>query len=190
VTPQPQAQKNPWLADELIFEHVVDGLLKGIGARRTPRIEERLLEAGWGGPKKKVPAYPHATWRTFLRISREELFPNEEESAGYTKLGAMFSEGYFQTALGSAVAALARLLGPKRTLIRATQQFRSANNFTQTKVTELAPNHYQLWMNSIDQKDFVVGIIRRGLEIGGAKDVRVVAQLGEGNSCTFEISWT
>lgn len=177
------------MPERLIFDHVVDGLLKGIGARFTPRLHQRLIEAGWCGPKKKMPAYPLATWRAFLRIAREELFPLETEGAGYVKLGEMFASGYFQTALGSAIAAIAKLLGPTRTLLRATQQFRSANNFTQTKVTQLGPNRYELWMNNVDQPDFTVGIILRALEIAGAKDTRVLVRSGEGDSCTFEISW-
>src|SRR5512140_2653830 len=136
-TTEPIPQAGSWGAERLIFEHVVDGLLKGIGARFTARLDQRMLEAGWSGTKKRMPAYPLATWRAFLRIAREELFPGETEAAGYVKLGELFANGYFQTTLGSAIAAVARLLGPTRPLVRATQQLRAGNNFTETKVTQL-----------------------------------------------------
>jgi uncharacterized protein (TIGR02265 family) len=188
---EPKRHGGPLVPELLIFEHVIDGLMRGIGAQRTAQLERRLMEAGWSGPKKKIPAYPLDTWRTFLRIAREELFPGQPEAPGYEKLGEMFMDGYFETALGSAIAALARLLGPGRTLTRATRQFRSANNFSETKVTELGPNRYELWMNSVDQFDFTVGIVRRTLEGTGAKDVRVIMHPGvDDDSCKFEISWS
>lgn len=188
-TMETRSQAGAWSRERLIFEHVVDGLFKGIGARSTAQLEQRMIEAGWSGPKRKLPAYPLATWRAFLRIAREELFPGETEAAGYVKLGEMFANGYFQTTLGSAISAVARLLGPTRTLMRATQQFRSANNFTETKVTQLAPNRHELWMNSVDQIDFTIGILRRVLEVVGAKEVRILVRSGDGDSCKFEISW-
>lgn len=176
--------------EQLIFEHVVDGLLKGIGDRRTSVLEQRLLAAGWSGPGKKLPAYPYETWRSFLRIAREELFGALPEREGYEKLGELFVDGYFQTPLGGAVAGVVRLLGPKRTLLRATQQFRSANNFTETKVTEQNPKHIEVWMNTVDQKDFTVGIFRRGLQIAGAKEIQISQVPGPVDSCTFVVMWS
>jgi uncharacterized protein (TIGR02265 family) len=173
----------------LIFEHTIDGLLRAIGSRMTPRLELRLKDAGLDLHKKRPPAYPFETWKTFLRICREELYGRLPEAEGYRRFGEDVTGGYFQTLMGSALAGMVRLLGPVRTLKRATQSFRSANNFTETQVKELGPNHWELWMNHVDHNDFNVGIVKKALETAGAKSVEMEIIPGAGDAATFKIRW-
>lgn len=174
-----------------MFEHTIEGLLRSIGARMTPRLEQRLLAAGLDVKKKRAPAYPFEAWRQFLHVVREELYGGWPEREGYRRFGEDLTRAYFETTLGSAVAGMVRLLGPVRTLKRATQNFRSANNFTETRVQELGPNHWELWMNVVDHNDFNVGLLRHALERAGAKGIEVDIQpdaVGEG--VRFLIRWS
>ena len=50
----------------------------------------------------------------------------------------MFWSGYEKTLVGSALTAMLRVLGPKRTLERMTRNFRTANNYTEVTVEALA----------------------------------------------------
>jgi uncharacterized protein (TIGR02265 family) len=174
--------------EELIYEHTVDGLVRAIGRRMTPGLRARLEQAGLAPAGKKASAYSHHTWRELLRLTREELLPVLSPEDGLRELGRSFVDGYFQTLLGSAVAGLVRLLGPRRTLQRATQNFRSANNFTETRLTEVGPNHYQLWMSRVGDPEFTAGLVMRGLEVAGARDLTVTVR-PQGDGCAFDIVW-
>jgi uncharacterized protein (TIGR02265 family) len=175
--------------EKLIFDNAVDGLFRALSGRMTPALIDRLRDVGLDLKGKRKPGYTLEEWRAILRVTREELFPGLAAAIGYRRLGELFIDGYMQTVLGSAVAGLLRLLGPKRTLVRATQNFRSANNYTETKLTELGPNHFELWMNEVDNPDFTMGIILRGIVVAGGKDgsVRVISH--DAQSCVFDVTW-
>lgn len=176
------------MAEELIYEHTVDGLVRAIGRRMTPGLRARLEQAGLAPAGRKASSYPHQTWREFLRITREELFPALTPADGLRALGRDFVDGYFQTLLGSAVAGLARLLGPRRTLQRATQNFRSANNFTETRLIEVGPHRYQLSLQRVEDPEFTAGLVMRGLEVAGAKELTVAVRR-EADDCIVDIAW-
>ncbi len=173
----------------LVFDTATDGLLRAVGADLTYELEAQLTAAGLRRGKNKLPAYPLETWREFLRICAEGLFPSLSEEEGYRCLGERFIEGYFTTGMGRALASVARMVGPKGMLGRATHSFRSANNFTETRLTEVGGNVHELWMNNVDQPDFTTGIIEHVLRTAGAKAISVEARKGKANACTFRIHW-
>jgi uncharacterized protein (TIGR02265 family) len=82
------------------------------------------------------------------------------------------------------------VLGPKRALLRATQNFRAGNNYTETRVTELAPHQFDLWMNEVgDFPEFTAGIIYAGVRLSGAQEPRVESLGYDGHACTYRITW-
>lgn len=176
--------------EKVIFDNAVDGLVRALSGRLTPRLTARLKEVGLDIHGKRKPGYSLDEWRSVLRVTREELFPGLAPPAGYRKLGELFIDGFLQTVLGSAVAGLLRVIGPKRTLVRATQNFRSANNYTTTKLTEVGPNHFELWMNEVDDPDFTMGIISRGITVSGGKNATVKVISHDAESCRFDVRWS
>jgi uncharacterized protein (TIGR02265 family) len=176
--------------EKMIFDNAVDGLVRALSGRLTPALTKRLKEVGLDIHGKRKPGYSLDEWRSILRVTREELFPGLAPPLGYRRLGELFIDGYLQTVLGSAVAGLLRLIGPKRTLVRATQNFRSANNYTTTKLTELGPNHFELWMNEVDDPDFTMGIIIRGITVSGGKSAAVKVISHDSESCRFDVRWS
>lgn len=172
--------------ERIIFEDVVVAMLRAMGPALTPQVEAKLAAVGW---KKKFPAYPLTTWRDFLRICREAAFPHVPEREGYRRLGMRFVDGYSTTLLGAALAKMVGLLGPERSLRRVTQSFRSANNFTETAVSVLADGSHALWMNGVDDADFTVGILQRGLELTGAKGIDITYRFAADETITFTIRW-
>lgn len=172
-----------------IFAHAVESLLRAIMPRMTPRLQARLREAGLDVAHKPLPQYPFTSWREFLRICREAAYPDLPTPEGYRRLGVRFIDGYATTLLGSAMARMARVVGPERTLQKATQNFRSANNFTQTAMTILPDGSRTLWMNGVDDPDFTTGILQRGLELAGAKAINITYRGNIDDAVTFVIRW-
>ncbi|MBZ4421200.1 DUF2378 family protein [Myxococcus sp. RHSTA-1-4] len=180
------------MADELlIFEQTIEALfLRALSGRLTPECKARLRQAGLDVDQKLRPAYPFESWMTFLRIGAEELFPQEPIDQGTWKLGEAYIEGFRETMLGRAVLSLLRVLGPRRALMRATQNFRAGNNYTESKLRELGPQQFELWMNEVGAyPSFTAGIIHAGLRVAGAKDIVIETSGYDGHACTYRISW-
>ena len=180
------------MADELlVYEQTVEGLfVRALGSRLTPECRARLTEAGLDVTRKLKPAYSFQSWMTFIRIAAEELYPGMPLPEATFKLGEAHVEGFRETMMGRAVISLLRVLGPKRTVLRATQNFRAGNNYTETRVTELAPHQFELWMNEVgDFPEFTAGIIHAGVRMSGAQELRVESLGYDGHACTYRITW-
>lgn len=181
------------MADELlVFEQTIEAMFhRALNGRLTPTCKTRLKEAGLDVDQKPRPAYTLASWMTFLRIAAEEIYPREPLEASAFKLGQAYMEGFRETMLGRAVLSLMRVLGPRRALARATQSFRSSNNYTETRLTELGPRHFELWLNEVGPlPTFTAGLIHGGLKVSGARDIRIDLDGYDGHACTYRIQWS
>lgn len=181
------------MADELlVFEQTLEALfLRGLQGRMTADCKARLRQAGLDLDQKLRPAYPFDAWMAFLRITAEELYPELPVDEGCRKLGQAHIAGYRDTLLGRAVLSLLRVLGPRRALGRATQNFRSGNNYTESRLVERGPRSFELWMNEVGAyPGFTAGIIHGGLEVAGATDIVIETAEHDGHACTYRISWS
>jgi uncharacterized protein (TIGR02265 family) len=181
------------MADELlIFEQTLEALyLRGLQGQIGTSCKARLRQAGLDLDQKLRPAYPLNAWMAFLRITAEELYPELPVDEGCRKLGQAHIAGYRDTMLGRAVLSLLRVLGPRRALARATQNFRSGNNYTESRLVERGPRDFSLWMNEVGPyPGFTAGIIYAGLEVAGATDIVIEATEHDGHACTYLISWS
>jgi len=175
---------------QLVFEQTIEGLfVRAVGSRMTPRLKQRLREAGVDLDRKLLPAYPFGVWMQSLKVGSEELFPGQPPDVAQFQLGELFIEGYRETFLGRAVLGMIRVLGPRRTLRRSTQNFRSGNNYTETKLTEVDETCSELWMNEVGPyPSFTAGIIHGALVACGVTPT-VEMRDHDGHACTYRISW-
>ncbi|HEX8823323.1 MAG TPA: DUF2378 family protein [Archangium sp.] len=181
------------MADELlIFEQTIEAVyVRALHGRIPPSCKARLREAGLDLDKKLRPAYPFDSWMTFLRITAEELYPGEPLSQGAFKIGEACIDGFRETMLGRAVLSLLRVLGPRRALMRATQNFRAGNNYTESRLKEISPRQFELWMNEVGSlPTFTAGILHAGLRTAGAENIHVDLSGYDGHACTYRISWS
>jgi uncharacterized protein (TIGR02265 family) len=89
------------------------------------------------------------------------------------------------------VLSLLHVLGPRRALMRATQNFRAGNNYTESRLKELGPRQFELWMNEVGSLPmFTAGIVHAGLRTAGAEDIRIDLSGHDGHACTYRISWS
>jgi len=177
---------------EVVHEHAVEGLYhRSLAGKLTPALKRRLREAGLDLDEKLKPSYPKQAWRQFLNITVEELFPGLPREQAAWKLGQALSEGYVQTWLGKTAISVAKMLGPKRTLARFTDKIRTLNTFTETRLTEVGPTEFDLWVSEhYGLPHYVAGGLDVVLRHVGAKDVQVTVAQVEGTAATYRIRWS
>lgn len=177
--------------EPVVYDTAVESMfLRALQGRVTPALKERLRAVGLDLDQKLRPTYPRELWLRVLEITTSELYPTLPVTERYSKLGAATIEAFANTTLGKAIVSIARLMGPRRGLTRLPQAFEAMNNFMVAKLTELAPNRFQLWLNeTYGQPSYVLGALGAAMRINHPKglDVRIVKT--EGNAITFEISW-
>ena len=179
------------LAEWVVFEQTIEGLfVRGLHGRISDRCRQRLKEAGLDLSRRLLPAYPFATWMGCLAIAGEEVFAGSAVDQAQFQLGELMIDGYKETFLGRAVLGMIRVLGPQRTLMRATQNFRSGNNYTESRLVERSPTDLELWMNEVGPfPTFTAGIVHAALAAAGAERVGVEVVGYDGHACSYRVTW-
>lgn len=178
-------------AEKVVFEQTIDGLfLRALGSRIKAPTRERLRGVGLDLDKKLMPAYPFPVWMKALRAVAEDLYPGETMDVAMFKVGESFIDGYNETLLGRALLGMLKVLGPRRAIQRATANFRTGNNYTDAKASELGPTAMELWMNEVgDFPTFTGGIVSGALKAAGVEPKIEVASY-DGHACTYRVTWS
>jgi uncharacterized protein (TIGR02265 family) len=179
------------MSERLVFAHTVEGLFKrGVSGRLSSELKERLRQAGLDLERPLMPAYPLETWFQCVSLTARALYPEDSEELALRKLGERMVDGYLETTMGSAMFGLLRLLGPQRTLGRMQKNLRSANNYTEARLTEVDPRALDLWMNEPGPlRYFMQGVLLAGLRGAGTPDVRVELGHFDDTGVTYRVSW-
>lgn len=177
------------MTERLVFSQTVEGLLRAVGEDLDAPLKARLQRLGLDPTAPLLPAYPQAVFADALRAVAEALFPGEAAHEQEHRVGLRFMDGYAATFIGRAMVPMMRLIGPGRTLQRLSRQFRTGNNYSETKVSELGPGHYELWCSHVSSPGWYEGLLERGLELAGGRDVRVHLTRHDGEGATFDITW-
>ncbi|MGV3624131.1 MAG: DUF2378 family protein [Archangium sp.] len=180
------------VSERLVFSQTVEGLfLRALKPQLTERMKDRIAkEAGIDLRAPLEPGYAMKSWDTAVAIAAEELHPGVELSVAFERLGAALTQGYFDTMIGSAMAAMLRLIGPSRAIRRIERSVRSGNNYTESSLTELSPSHFEIHTNEVGRlRDNLCGVIRRGMEVAGAKNVRCTVLRFDDAGAVYDIEW-
>jgi uncharacterized protein (TIGR02265 family) len=179
------------VAQRLIFEHAVEGLFqRGLAGRVTPALKAQLREAGVDLERPLLPAYPWEVWARCVGMAARALHPEEPDTVGWRLVGERMVDGYRETLVGGAMFGMLRLLGPKRMVGRTRQNFRSGNNYTEARITEVGPGAVDLWMNEVGPlRYFTQGAVLAGMRGAGAEDVRVEVSHFDDAGVTFRVTW-
>ena len=178
------------MGEALVWRHTVEGLIR-VGVARgdgTP-WKARMKAAGLDPDAPLATAYPRDRWRDFIFTSAEVLFEGTEEQR-FEQLGSAFIEEYAQTFLGRAVAAVVKLIGPRRALERMTKSLRSGNSYSDTRTTFLGPTSAEFWLiDTFGAPHYIVGALGAVLRITSARNIVIKPIKVEGVACTFAITW-
>lgn len=113
---------------ESLFLHGLKGKLDALALRQ-------LRELGLDLGHLKI-AYPVATWAAALKVAAEAAFPQSSPNQARFELGRCMLAGLDATLVGKSLLALARVIGPRRTLERMTRNTRTSNNYINTVLEE------------------------------------------------------
>jgi uncharacterized protein (TIGR02265 family) len=160
------------MTEKLIFAQTIEGLLRAMGPLNE-QDRSALRATGIDVDKRLLPAYPLAQFIAALDLAGARLAPSASPDERSHQVGRRFMDAYQDTMVGRAMVAATRVIGPWRTLERLANKFRTGNNFSQTKVTRLGPTSAEVWCNQVSHPGWYTGLISRGLELAGAKQVEV-----------------
>lgn len=176
----------------LIFNHTIQGLFSRTFHEGVPaELKAQLRAAGVDLDKPLLPAYPVRTWCQCVELSAPVAFPRERREVAWRKLGERMIDGYQDSMIGSAMFSMLRLLGPKRTLQRAQKNFRTGNNYSEVRITEVSPTAMDLWFNETDEplRHFTAGLVLAGLRAAGADGAHVDIVDKDPKGFTVRASW-
>lgn len=174
-------------SERVVFLSSMEGLHRALSPP-TPAETAAFLKAGVNG-KTFAPAYALQAYTDILDACGASRFPDAAPLERFRQVGRLFFSGYEKTLVGSALVAMLRLLGPRRTLERMTRNFRTANNYTEVTVEALGAAHHLVRVNYVVRPGFYLGIIEAGCERAGAKDLSVTLVSQDGESPVYEVKW-
>lgn len=178
------------MAEKLIFSQAFEGLLRSLPPPvLTLELKDAMRARGFDPEGKLLPAYPVEIFVSVVQHVARTLHPKLSLDDAIAQVGRGFMDGFRQTLIGRAMVGMLGIIGPHTALSRINRQFRTANNYTETRLTKEGPNQYRLWVNEVTMAGWYVGIVSRGLEFSGVKSPKVELVAREGLGGTFLISW-
>jgi uncharacterized protein (TIGR02265 family) len=175
----------------LVFEHTFEGLFRfALRARLSGQAWEALREVGLDLSRPLLPAYSSETWRRSLEITVADVYPRLPRAEAWRHLGRDVVNGMVHTLMGRAMVGVARLLGPLRSLRRLNNTLRSADNYVESRVTELSPTSCEVWFNEVmEQPSYYQGVLEASLALAGARGVKTRMVGRDGPGAVVHVEW-
>jgi uncharacterized protein (TIGR02265 family) len=174
----------------LVYDFSVDSLFKGLGARLTPSLKEKVRAAGIDLDKKLLPAYPKDVWIRAVDVVARELSVNGDAASSSRRLGHDITNGFAESLLGKTMAPGVRLMGVRRVMLRLPKMLTMSNNFLKVAVVESPGNSVRVIVNeAVPSAEFLCGIIDAIATYAGAKECSVTFA-AEGPMTEFVVKWT
>ena len=176
--------------EKVVYGHTLESLLRVLGQPLLPEHIEGLQALGVNARQLEA-AYPLEQYSQVLDFIATQLGPERSPEEARFALGRAFLAAFRRTTMGKAVHAWTSRFGPYQTLDQMSRSFRSANNFTETRLRTLGPGQCELWFNQAGQTDFFRGLLTEALESEATPGLRVsVLSRDADGGVTFLITWT
>ena len=122
-------------------------------------------------------------------IEEAASFLEGTRSERIRQMGRSLVTGFSESFMGRAIAPLARMHGPQRSLERAPTLFRQTNNYMQPKVDLAEPRHVQIRVNEVSPiPDLLAGAIEAVILFTGGKEPKVVFEQGTIDTL-YDVRW-
>jgi uncharacterized protein (TIGR02265 family) len=175
--------------ERLIFSHSIEAYLRAVAPVLDDAFTGELKALGIDVGKPALPAYPVDVFRAALLAGARKLTPGKAEPEQLYALGLRYVDAYSDTLVGKALKLAIRLIGPRRTLERLARQFRTANNYSETKVTHEAPGRSELWCNDVTHAEWYRGVVTRTVLVAGASEVSTTLRRHDASGAYFLVEW-
>ncbi|HEY8207486.1 MAG TPA: DUF2378 family protein [Myxococcaceae bacterium] len=179
-------------AQQVVYDAAVEGVfLRGLVGQITPSLSAKLRGLGLDLDQKLRPTYPREAWTRFLEVTVAELFPTVSTEEGFRRLGAVAVNGIGHTMMGKVLVQMAKLMGPRRSMLRLPDSFTAMNNFMRMKLEEVAPNHFRLHLNeTYGHPAYVQGAVQAAMSLADAKDLKVDIVDFTTQKVLVDVRWT
>lgn len=174
-------------SERVVFASVFEALVRIVNGRK-PELSEPLRKLGVDVSKLQA-AYPADVWKAATNCVAQALFPTLSVPVAEYKLGQVIIQEYEKTLIGRALMTTLKVVGPRRAFGRISRSFRTANNYTEDRVTLIAENEYELWMNELHVPFVNQGVMQAALDAIGAKNCSVEVKLRDSEGTTYRCKW-
>jgi uncharacterized protein (TIGR02265 family) len=173
--------------ERLVFEVSFRSVLEWLAPEHQPAVEAEWRAIGVD-LKKSLPAYPVATWWRAIEIVASKLEGSRRDRL--RQIGRGLAEGYSKTFIGKAVLPLARLIGTRRSLLRAPINFRAGNNFVDVVIELDEPFHMKLRVNDVNSiTDMFAGSLEGLVTVTGGSNPQVEF-VQQGTDTIYDVRWS
>ena len=138
---------------------------------------------------KLLPAYPVETWYAGIELAMSRFDPSLTPEQKQNHFGVRLVEVYGDTLIGKAMYTMMRIIGPERSIQRATRSFRTATNFLDTSYVVHGPRDWELTMNEVVFPHRYPGFFEKALSVAGAKNVKVELTGLTGTHASYRSRW-
>ncbi|MDP1918285.1 MAG: DUF2378 family protein [Myxococcales bacterium] len=138
---------------------------------------------------KLLPAYPVETWYAGIELAMSRFDPSLTPEQKQNHFGVRLVEVYGDTLIGKAMYTMMRIIGPERSIQRATRSFRTATNFLDTSYVVHGPRDWELTMNEVVFPHRYPGFFEKALSVAGAKNVKVELTGLTDTHATYRSRW-
>lgn len=180
----------PPAQERIVFATMIESFMKGLGPLVTPATLEELKRAGLK-LDKPPPAYPEQQMLQFIDIFSRHAFPHLERSERLRRMGFAAIKGWQSTFLGSAVAGLMRVVGPKRSLPQLGKAFKTTNNFSEATFQLVGDTEALVTVNDVQgMPTYWQGVFEAGMQILDLEGSTVtIEREAPGPDATFRFRW-
>ncbi len=176
---------------QLEFSRAVEGtFIKGIGPHLSPALKAKLRAEGLDLDRPLLPAYPAKDFHRWLDMAVTDAFPGEPRHDALRKAGRRVIESLLDSMIGRALAAGLKVFGPKNTMRRLERVFRNNNNYMELTVTDTGERAARVQINQVwGLPHFYQGVFEAGMELTGAKNIRVQIQPSPPPGMLMHVEW-
>ncbi|MFL5320412.1 MAG: DUF2378 family protein [Myxococcaceae bacterium] len=180
------------VAADVVAGNLVDGLFQhALERRMTPSLRNRLATAGLDVETRAAGDVQRSDFATWLRLTVESLFAGSLEADAYRQLGHDLVRGYSMTLKGSAIVAVARMMGPRRTLERMAKSADSIASRYTARLEEQSEGCFHFFVNEPDlAPTFLAGVLAEAATLAGARDVQCEPLRREDGGWRYELRWS
>jgi uncharacterized protein (TIGR02265 family) len=175
----------------VVFRHTVETLIHNVLRTHdllTPDAQAQLRAIGV--EPSNVRDMPFSTWTKLLSCCAAIGAPGKPEDEALVELGRRWIDGYMNTFMGKSTLMIARLLGPRKMLMKMADNWRTVNDFYVAKSTAVNDRHVDIELNVGGVvRHFNTGVIQRMFEtIGITTCVVVTREVPAGTQ--FTVTWS
>lgn len=130
------------------------------------------------------------TWEWLLREVARRKAGTGPLAAGLEWVGREMMKGYVQGLVGKGVFMVARMLGPKRALLRMADNFSTGDDMTKVYASAKGDQHVELLFNDLGgMPTYIVGILSEALgQLGVTKHTVEFEERADGYT-RFDVKW-